>query len=667
MRGPRLRLFLLSALMLFLELSLIRWLGANVLYLSFFSNFVLLGSFLGIGIGFLRASGLHLWRALPYLLLGLVAVVLVTPVAVDRSGSALIYVGRLTGGLPPFLVLPFIFLVVAAVMAGVGQAAGAAFRGFPALEAYRLDLLGSLTGILASSLLAFLEAPPVVWGVIVAALVLALDRRRALVRLVALLALVASLGHESLLTADVYWSPYYKLLVSDNSITDPRSGAAVTVDDIAANGVPTQDMTPVALLRAIGDTSYFAPYGFAAHRPRSVLVIGAGNGKDVAIALAEGAEHVDAVEIDPRIQQLGAQLNADRPYADPRVSVHIDDGRSFLQRSTDRWDMILLSQTDSITLVLGQSSLRLESYLFTREAVQTMREHLNPGGVVASYNYYWERWYVDRLANTLQSVFGSTPCLESTSQQGTVAALAVGLTPDAVRCPGREWQTATSPAPAPVADAAPFPYLQRPSIPPLYLATIGLILAASLVAVRLAGGGLRRLLPYADLFLMGAGFLLIETKNIVQLALLFGTTWLVNAIAFTGILLAAYAAVELSRLIGTRGRRVIGGLLLASLVAAALIPGDSLLALAFPVRLVAAIAVAFTPVLLANLLFAQRFRESARSTDAFAANLLGAMLGGVLEYLALLIGYESLLLVVAGLYALALLTTSALGRRAPAG
>ena len=47
------RLILGSALMLFLELALIRWLGSNVVHLSYFSNFVLLGSFLGIGLGFL--------------------------------------------------------------------------------------------------------------------------------------------------------------------------------------------------------------------------------------------------------------------------------------------------------------------------------------------------------------------------------------------------------------------------------------------------------------------------------------------------------------------------------------------------------------------------------------------------------------------------------------
>ena len=62
-RATILRLVLGSGLMLFLELALIRWLGANVVHLSYFTNFVLLGSFLGIGIGFLISR--RSWSVLP--------------------------------------------------------------------------------------------------------------------------------------------------------------------------------------------------------------------------------------------------------------------------------------------------------------------------------------------------------------------------------------------------------------------------------------------------------------------------------------------------------------------------------------------------------------------------------------------------------------------------
>ena len=58
--------------------------------------------------------------------------------------------------------------------------------------------------------------------------------------------------------------------------------------------------------------------------------MGAGSGSDVAIALSKGAKHVDAVDIDPRILEIGAERNPNHPYQDPRVTRYVDDGRAFL-------------------------------------------------------------------------------------------------------------------------------------------------------------------------------------------------------------------------------------------------------------------------------------------------------------------------------------------------
>ena len=71
-----------------------------------------------------------------------------------------------------------------------------------------------------------------------------------------------------------------------------------------------------------------------------------------------------------------------------------------------------------------------------------------------------------------------------------------------------------------------------------------MILGISLIAVRGAVGSLRRTRQYADLFLLGAAFLLLETRAITMFALLFGTTWLVNALVFTGVLLAVLLAFQ---------------------------------------------------------------------------------------------------------------------------
>jgi hypothetical protein len=165
--------------------------------------------------------------------------------------------------------------------------------------------------------------------------------------------------------------------------------------------------------------------------------------------------------------------------------------------------------------------------------------------------------------------------------------------------------------------------------------------------------------PYADLFFMGAAFLLLETKNVVQFALLFGTTWFVNSLVFAGILLAVLGAVEIARRSRLPDRRVLYGLLAASLVVAWIVRPESLLRLEPVARFAAAAALAFAPVFLANLIFSQRFRDVGTSTVAFGANLLGAMLGGVLEYGAIVVGYRDLLVLVTVLYGSAFL----LGRR----
>jgi hypothetical protein len=92
-------------------------------------------------------------------------------------------------------------------------------------------------------------------------------------------------------------------------------------------------------------------------------------------------------------------------------------------------------------------------------------------------------------------------------------------------------------------------------------------------------------------------------------------------------------------------------LLFATLAVAWLVPAHLVLALPFAARLAAAIVLAFAPIFCANLIFSDRLALAADPTAAFGANLIGALVGGTLEYLALLTGYQALLLVVALLYA----------------
>jgi spermidine synthase len=462
-----------------------------------------------------------------------------------------------------------------------------------------------------------------------------------LIQIVALIGMTVMLGKESFTSGDS-WSPYYKVTVFKTS---------TNAYELNVNGIPHQMIESTAE-RKRTEPLYFLPYRRIRSNPlRDVLIVGAGNGSDAAIALASGAKHVDAVEIDPRIYQIGRLMNPEHPYQHPQVSVHIDDGRAFLERTKKRYDLILFALPDSLSLVSGQSSLRLESYLFTLEAMSAARKHLNPGGAFGMYNYYREDWLLDRLARTLAVVYGNIPCVDfSAGNAGRFSLLMVGREKGDVRC-AAAWNPVSDSAP--ISDDRPFLYLRTPSIPRLYLVAIASIFLASLLFIRGASGSLRRMRDYLDLFFMGAGFLLLETKNVVQFALLFGATWFVNALVFFGILLTVFAALELARRVRFRRPELLYVLLFGSLAVAWAIEPESLLFLSAPVRFGAAVSLAFAPIFLANLVFAERFRNVGSSTIAFGANLLGAMVGGVLEYSSLIVGYRSLLPLVAVLYALA--------------
>ena len=644
MTRDRLELFFASFLMLFVELVLIRWAGAYVVYLSYFANFILLGSFLGIGIGFLRAHrGPDLFRYAPVVLALFTGLVIVFPATIDRTGGDLVYFGVQTHGLPVWLMLPFVFVATALTMSTIAHGVAVRFKNFPALDAYRLDILGSIAGIVTFSVLGLAGLGPISWGVVIAVLFLVLYRHPSLLQWVAAAAvlIVFTIGA---IPSDTIWSPYYRLQVGHEDQTT----------FIDANGVPHQTAVPVG-----SDKDYDLIYQRLATPPSRVLVIGAGNGNDVATALAHGAQSVDAVEIDPKLLAIGVEFHPNHPYQDPRVHRIIDDGRAYLERTNQTYDLIIFALPDSLTLLAGQSALRLESYLFTEQAFEAARDHLSPGGSFAMYNFYREQWLADRLAGTLDGVFHNPPCFDLgqkvATNVGQFSVFVDSSDPASLRC-STVWDPDGRPVVAPASDDRPFLYLKERTIPSKYLATLFLVLLASVVAIWLAGGTFKPMARYVDLFFMGAAFLLLETKAVVQFALLFGTTWFVNALVFAGVLAIVLLAIEVERRIRVGRIRLLFGLLLAGLAIAWLVPTDALLSFSVVPRFLIATTLAFFPIFVANLIFAERFRDTVDPTAAFGANLLGAMLGGTLEYLSLLIGFRALLFVVAGLYLVAFLT-----------
>ncbi len=169
---------------------------------------------------------------------------------------------------------------------------------------------------------------------------------------------------------------------------------------------------------------------------------------------------------------------------------------------------------------------------------------------------------------------------------------------------------------------------------------------------RRSGTTFRRFSPH--FFVLGVAFLLLETRSLVTFSLLFGSTWIVNSLVFFAILASASwppsRSTPASRS-ATPGRSTPP--CSRSSRSATWRAPDSLLIEPAWLRYVVAGGLTFAPVFVANLVFSRSFRDTRTADMAFASNLLGAMVGGAVEYLALITGYQALLLVVAGLYALA--------------
>lgn len=632
---------------LFVELALIRWTSANDVFLAEIPNYVLLATFLGIGIGFLMARRrLDLFRLTPVSLAVLVAFALLTPVKmVSLSGSHRLQGLAGSAPLSEWIGLPVLFGLAALVMAGLGQGMARQFIRFESLDAYRWDILGSLGGIAAFSALSFIGLPPAIWGACVAVAFLGIfGIRQRWWQLLGIAAMVAILIVESTGASGIQvWSPYYKI--------DARPLPAQHALEVSADNIPFQTVYPLSVLRRI-QPYYFLPYRHTtAANMRKVLVIGAGTGNDVAVALAHGAKRVTGVEIDPELIALGRRYNPEHAYQNPRVRIYQNDGRAFIQDSKSHYSLILYALPDARTTLTGQAApVTLDDFLLTTQAIEAAKAHLAPGGIFSMYNYY-QPFLLSRYGTELSQAFGRRPCVEI---GGAVGNRKLAVLTEAASGPTPHCTTYWNGRPVSAAtDNHPFPYLPNPGIPTPYLVVLGFVLVLSALVTRAAAGPLRPMARFADLFFMGAAFLLLETKNIVQFALLFGTTWYVNSLVFAGVLVSVYLAVEVARHVRLPRPAVAYAALLVALAVSYLVPQESLLGLPVIPRFFAATALAFAPVFLANLVFAQRFKHVGSSAVAFGSNLLGALFGGMLEYLSLITGFKFLLVVVAALYAVA--------------
>jgi hypothetical protein len=679
-------MFALSFTALFLEMMVIRWVPSVVHLVAYYANLMLLSSFLGLGAG--AMAGGRRWNLFgwfPTFLALDIGMLLLARNAVLGTSSSEAHFFALPPSMFHAFVLVRIFALNALLFVPLGQRMGALFNSLPRLTAYAWDLAGSLAGTLVFGLFSLKLFSPVLGMAGIMLIYLAISGiRRWLIAIPVFAAVLAAIVWNS--DPKAIWSPYYYITV--NRLETPN-----ITESAPAPEALTQRDPPVYLVRvnqfgyhydaALDSTRYSpttqagmsirwleaqyrVPYAVVSGRDR-VLVVGSGGGFDVEAALESGARHVDAVEIDPAIIGISRRFNAGAPYADPRVSIVIDDARSYLAKAKPGYDAVIFGFLDSQALFSTMNNVRLDGYVYTVESMRSAFRLLGDHGLLSLSFYLGRPWLGPKLYRLVAEATGREPAVYMGSN-GQTLILCVPKDPTAVP-PARvsQFQRVSYGALPHIdlpTDDWPFLYLIGRTIPSDYLIAIGSLLAFSIATV----GCLRRgAFGRGDIHfaLLGMGFLLLETKSISDSTLFFGTTWFVTMIVVAGVLLMVIGAnLVAERLQGFSFWMYVP--LFAILALLLIVPREHVLTYDFGGRLLWTLLVVPLPVFFAGIIFSTTFRDAVQPSAAFGANLIGAMVGGFCEYLGMAIGQHRLSLLVIVAYAASLLvlaTSRRLGLR----
>jgi hypothetical protein len=407
---------------------------------------------------------------------------------------------------------------------------------------------------------------------------------------------------------------------------------------------------------------------------KKVLMVGAGTGNDVAGALRQNVKQITAVEIDPGIIALGKSYHPEQPYASPNVQIVNDDARSFFVNTTERYDVICFGLLDSHTTT-AMTNARLDHYVYTKESLEMARSRLASGGIV-TLNFAAHRFFVaDRIAATLKEVFGVAPMAfrmpGSIWGYGGVMFVAGDLKGVRDRLEGQpklmgliaKWNQ-QNPLPFTfttkiTTDDWPYLYLEKPRIPLLY-DCLALMLFALFFYTRwrFGLGEVTRNWRAAHwhFFFLGAGFLLLEVQNISKAAAVLGNTWQVNAVIISGILIM----ILLANLIAATFPRMPLTVAYLGLFGSCLLLYSldlfEFMYLPYTARAVVVGGLSALPILFSGIVFIRSFAESANKHQALGANLMGSLVGGLLQSMTFVTGIKALLLMVAALYLVSALT-----------
>jgi len=676
----KVELLAISFLSLFLELEMIRFINSCVQVMAYFSNFLIISAFLGLGLGSsIARERRNLFSALPaffFVLIGCLALYdrsgitsgynLNDPRALTDTVLWAVYSTHLN--LPVPITVLVVFFSNLLFFVPLGNKLGEILNRFPnRLEAYSYDLAGSILGVLAFMMISFLRFRPYVWFAISTVPIFYLLQRKTSHYVSAAFLLLGACFLSSFSTQGV-WSPYYKITLRGyHASSSPKS--ALLGYEVLVDGQRLQDaldFTKDTLNQGIKswESYYELPYYFLS--AKKILILGGGAGNDASIALRSSPDRIDVVEIDPVIINLGYSIHPLKPYRDSRVLIHNDDARAFLRRNKDFFDLVVMNALDSHKQVPGLSTLRLESFVYTVEAFRDVQKHLTKDSFFIVNLSSTRKWMGERLYWSLTEAFGREPLLFTTrnSPFGSIAFVylpahsaplfgakpppeILPILPDLYKRVRNTTKLAT--------DNWPHLYLAENRLPKLYLYILALVVLAAYLV-------LRKPLQILDssealhFLLLGAAFMLLETKSITNVSLLFGNTWIVNGVVILSVLAVIFVGnfVLLKNAQPTKTFCYFG--ILLSLLLEYFLSLNIILSFAIHWRIVFTVLWVGLPIFFAALAFSSSFNQTKNTSSAFAANLLGVAIGGVLEYSSMVYGLRFVYLLALLLYVFAWLT-----------
>ena len=648
------------------ELVLIRWVPGQVRVIAYFPNLILIASFLGLGAGSLLRRKMPLWTWPVLLIVLAAAAAAMSRIAFTQESTTehlwLLYLD-LPKGAPVVhgvsLPILIIFVLTAATFVPLGgfiaDRLSAFQRAGAPLSGYAADLTGSLLGVVLLSLVLMSGARPVIWFAVMFAAGLILFAKP--VRLLAVYAVAAAIVFAFVVQSDraQLYSPYYAISVQQR---------AAGIFQVLTNGSFHQQAVPLRrsdpelspdmmLIR----TGYHLPYELRLRKPRRVLVLGAGTGNDVATALDNGAEHVDAVEIDPQILRLGMN-HPDHPYSSPRVRLINTDAREFLNYTHETYDLIVFGTLDSMTRLSALSNVRLDNYVYTVECLEAARRHLTADGGIVMLFMVGTQYIEDHISGLLVRALDERPAV---IRRYSLLFNRIFLAGPAFRRLGRgsldeaREEAALQAVPT---DDWPYLYLRDRMLSPFYLSIIGAILLIAILTIFGISREMRESVVTRKvdvvMFLFGAAFLLTETKLVTEMNLAWGATWLTSSVVFASILLTILAGT-LWTARHSIPRNVAAGALILSLIISWAIPVRVFVGRPVAIRLLTSVLFIGVPLLFASILFAIVFRSRERVDVAFGWNMFGAVAGGLTEFTSMAFGIKAMTLLAVAGYLLAFL------------